>query len=318
MKQLNVLYTVNHNYIPYLLVSLYSLLENNTAIDIIVHIVCDSFEAEDYKKIESSINTFGANVYFYPFAEIKELIEESHLPCWRDTQIANARLFFQQYIKGVEKLLYLDADTIVVDSLSDLQKYDGLLHMVQDSMPKNYYQHLNIPLEKYCNSGVLWIDVHKWKEAKCDEKIREITKQIQTYTYPDQDVINMALQKEIQLLPPAYNLLSTDTYYDLFLLSRYYKRQNIERYSIKEMKEAKKNPIIFHSTPFYSQNPLDRNAAHPYRQIYTSYLDKIYNQSQQTISHNAIHSYLLKLYLYSSLLCPQTIKKGIKQFVKKI
>lgn len=317
MDKINVLYTTDHNYVKCMLVSLYSLLENNSHIDITVHIICDKFELKDYKKIEYVISEFkNSNVYFHSFENISRLIEEYNIPNWRGTQIANARVFFTSCIKDTEQLLYLDSDTIVVSALSGLQTYDGAIHMVQDSMPTSHWQNLSVPLEKYCNSGVLWIDVNKWKEKGCDKKLSDMLEKDISYTYPDQDLLNMALRDEIELLPPEYNLFSTDAYYNSTFLQRFYKQAGIERYSINEIKNAKNNPIILHGTPFYNWSLWDGNNIHPYAKIYDEYLYKLFGKANNKQVVESPNQLIFKLYLYSKLACPQKIKNTAKKLTK--
>jgi len=318
MKKINVLYTLDHKYVKYMLVSLYSLLENNKDIDITIHIICDKFEIEDYKIIESIISEFkNTNVFFYNFQKIENIIDEYNISSWRDKKIPNARLFFNVYIKESENLLYLDSDTIILNSLKGLKNYQGTISMVQDSMPKSHYQNLSIPLKKYYNSGVLWIDIKKWQENDCNNKIREILKENIPYIFPDQDIINMALKDEIKALPPEYNLFSIDSYFSLPLLFRYYNHYDIERYSKEELKQARNNPIILHSTPFYYWNGWQKKAIHPYLKYYKEYFSKL--NMDLDIDENLIkkNPFLFKLFLYLKLMCPKEIKEKIKEYIKK-
>lgn len=316
MDKVDVLYTVNHQYVKYMLVSLYSILENNKDIHIVIHIVQDKFELEDYKIIESIINSFNnVDVYFYNFEEINKNMIAYNIPCWRGTQIANARVFFNSYVKKANKLLYLDSDTVVVNSLADLNKYDGTIYMVEDSMPIDFWQNLTVPLKKYCNSGVFWVDVQKWNENDCDKKIETILNQNIPLTFPDQDLLNMALKDDIQLLPPNYNIFSTDYYFNKISLKRYYGITNIKRYSIDKIIEAKKNPIILHSTPFYSHRPFEDNNIHPYSKIYNEYFQKLYGETKN--NNNMFEELLFKFYLGMNLLCPPKVKETVKKFIKK-
>lgn len=319
MNQLNVLYTTDHTYVKYMLVSLYSLLENNPNINITVHMICDKFELEDYKIIEQTISNFkNANVYFHDFNKISKLIEEYGIPDWRGTKIANARLFFSSCIKDADKLLYLDSDTVIIDSLSGLESYNETVHMVQDSMPIAHWQNLSIPLEKYCNSGVIWIDVNKWKEKDCDKKVIDMLKSNVPYTYPDQDLLNMALKDNIELLPPEYNLFSTDAYFNSMFLHQYYKQTGIKRYSMSEIKKAKSNPIILHATPFYYWRAWEENNIHPYNKIYDEYLYKLFGEIKKEQGMKSKNPVLFKLYLYSKLACPKEIKNTVKKLKKQL
>lgn len=317
MKEINVLYTTDSNYLKYMLVSLYSLLENNTNMKIVVHVICDKFEIEDYKRIEYLISLFSnANAYFYSFGEISQIVEEYNIPNWRGSKIANARLFFSNYIKDVDNLLYLDSDTIVVNSLSKLSDYNGTIHMAEDSMPKDYWQNLNKSLKKYCNSGVLWINVQKWQEKNCDDKIRYALQSNIAYTYPDQDLINVALRNEIQLLPLEYNLFSIDSYFNPIVLKRYYKIMNIEKYSFEQVVRAKRNPIILHSTPFYYFKSPEK-VIHPYHKIYEEFAYKIFGEKNKESYLDYFNSLMFQLYLYSSLYCPKNIKNIVKKYLKR-
>lgn len=318
MNKINVLYTVDHNYIKYMLVSLYSLLENNSNLDINIHIIYDNFEEDDFKKIENIVKRFQkVNIFFYSSTTINKLIEKYNIPLWHDTKIANARVFFNTCIKDIDKILYLDADTVVVDSLSSLENHNGTIHMVQDSMPTSYIKSLNKSLKKYCNSGVLWIDVNKWNENNCDQKIIDTLATNYCSSFPDQDLINIALHDDISLLPPEYNLLATDAYFNTLFLYRYYDQTGIDRYTKEGIINAKKNPIILHSTPFYYWKPMEKNKIHPYSEIYDEYLVKIFGENKKELCLYSPNPLLYKFILYSKLACPKSIKEPIKDLVRK-
>jgi len=61
----------------------------------------------------------------YPLEKFN--IDRFKIPNWRGSQIANARLFFEiilnQNISNIQQLLYLDADTMIVDDLTNLNNY---------------------------------------------------------------------------------------------------------------------------------------------------------------------------------------------------
>nr|MBP3258628.1 glycosyltransferase family 8 protein [Bacilli bacterium] len=317
MKELNVLYTLDSAYLKYMLVSLYSLIENNQDLDIKVHIIYDDFTINDFKLIETSIKSFNnINIFFYDFNNIKNIINEYNISNWRGKSIPNARLFFNEIIKDTDKLLYLDSDTIVIDSVNKLNNYDGTVNMVVDAMPKYYWKELDPSLKNYYNSGVMYIDVDKWRKNNCDSKIVETIIDNQNYTYPDQDIINMALKNDISSLPPEYNLFSTDAYYNPFILSRHYSQNEIERYDYDTMKKAKKNPIILHSTPFYSYHGWDNNPIHPYHIYYMEYFNKI-GIKPDSINNLKINPTFYKLYLNTKLLFPKEFRDKVKKLIRK-
>ena len=120
MEEINVLYTTDHNYLNYMLSSMYSLLENNKNNKINIHIVYDKFEKEDFTLIENVIKKFNnSNLFLHSFENIKNEIEKYNIPNWRDTKIANARLFFSKEIKGLifwSKQKSTDSISLIVKS----------------------------------------------------------------------------------------------------------------------------------------------------------------------------------------------------------
>ena len=318
MNPINVLYTVNHNYINYLLTSLYSLLENNKNMIIKVNVIHDNFEKEDFKKIEDVVKRFkNAQISFHPFNRIKKNIEKYNIPNWRNTQIANARLFFTEEIKDVDNLLYLDSDTFVVNSLKGLENYNGTINMVKDNMPDTLIKKMDNNIKCYCNSGVLWINVKKWLENDCNKKINDtISKQIK-FKFPDQDVLNISLKDDIEILPPEYNLFTTDVYYNIHFLKKFYKQNHFEKYSIEEMMKAKKEPIILHGTPINFLHEYGiKSKYHPYHDIYNSYLEKIY-YTDINEKKNYFKKALIDLGVHSKLLVSYETKQKIKKLIKK-
>jgi len=240
-----------------------------------------------------------------------------NIPDWRGTKIANARVFFNSEIKDEDNLLYLDSDTFVVDKLDDLEKYNGPINMVLDVMPQNKINEMNLNTKYYCNSGVLWINMKKWNELDCDKKIVDTLKGNIKFTYPDQDLLNIALKDDIHLLPPNYNLFTTDYYYSLPFLLMYYKQTDIKRYSFKEIIDAKKNPIILHGTPlsFMKDYTID-TSIHPYNDLYNKFLNEI-NIENKNEKINIIEKIIIDTILHTKVLFPKEIREKIKKLVKK-
>lgn len=318
MNHINVLYTVDKNYVNYMLVSIYSLLEKNKNINITFHIICDDLDLEDYKRIENIVSSFNnTNLYFYDFKPIKDVIIKYNIPKWNNSYVSNARLFFNMCFNEVDNLLYLDSDTIIVDSIENLSQYNGTIHMVKDSMPTNYWKQLDPNISCYYNSGVIWIDVNKWNHKNCHEKIIKGLENKISYTFPDQDLINLTLNECIENLPPNYNLFSTDSYFHLPFLYKYYEKCDISRYSVEEMKDAKKNPIILHSTAFYNWKAWTKDSIHPFKDYYDEYFKKMNLSLIDSDVNELSNEYLYRIYLYAKLMCPENVKSKLKKYVRK-
>ena len=253
MGELNVLYTTDRNYFKYMITSLYSLLENNKDLKLNIHIIYEGFKDEEFNIINNIINSFpNSKIIYHAFDKIRSKIEKYSIPNWRDTKIANARIFFSSIIKDEKNMLYLDSDTLVVGSLKDILNVDGTINMVKDLLPRTLVNKLETPIKNYCNSGVFYINVDKWYRDECDKLLVDtLSRKNTSYSYPDQDIINISLRDKIELLHPKYNLFSIDSYYKSMLSMKLYDRKNRmeTEEDEKQMAEAKKSPVILHAIP---------------------------------------------------------------------
>ena len=320
MKEFNVLYTTDHNYLKYMITSMYSLLDSNSDnMFLKIHIINDKFEKEDYDLIEKVSSMFPNNcVIFHPFNKIKEKIEKYDIPDWRETKIANARVFFTEEINNVPNLLYLDSDTFVVDNLNEIKKYNGAINMVKDVMPKYIMDDLGVPVKFYCNSGVIYINMDNWMKNDCDKKIADTLQSKKVnFRYPDQDIINASLKDDIEVMSPEFNLLSTDAYYSMPFLKLYDKNTNIiDRYSNQEMRLAKKYPIILHGTPlsFFRDYKLE-NRLHPYNGLYTRINERIYGDRKEE-KLDLLEKVTMDLGLHAKVMFPKKIRTKVRKLVR--
>lgn len=205
----------------------------------------------------------------YPIKLIEKSMNKFDIPKWRNTDIANARLFANEIIK-CNKLLYLDSDTTIVNSIKNVYDMDtSPLYAVKEiDVPT----HLENQLNYYYNSGVMLFNFNEWENAHCMEKIYNILKYNKAnLQFPDQDLINLAIEN-IGTLPLKYNLYPiTKIMNNHQLLSRIFYNKKDSFYSLKEIKESLKNPIIYHNLDFLNTRPWENNIIHPYNKTYKLY-----------------------------------------------
>ncbi|MFF5176372.1 glycosyltransferase family 8 protein [Micromonospora sp. NPDC000089] len=119
----------------------------------------------------------------------------------------------------VRRVLYLDCDTLCTSSLAPLFAVDlgGVpLGAVRDPFHRRLldmggipglpeYQHLD-PWADYFNSGVLLIDVARWKECEVTEtSLDYLARHAHEARYPDQDALNYAVYDNWLRLPRRWN-----------------------------------------------------------------------------------------------------------------
>jgi lipopolysaccharide biosynthesis glycosyltransferase len=321
MEKLDVMYTSDNNYLNQLLVSISSLCDNNKDLEeITIHLIYDRFTFDDFARVIRLVGKFrNVQLKLYNYNLIKNLVKDNKIPDWRGTSIANARLFFEHIIKDVEHLLYLDSDTIVVNSLKSLENYDAAICMAEDEMPLEYIKSLDSDIKTYYNSGVIWINTNKWKEKRCEERIIDTLKERQKFTYPDQDLLNITFKDEIVTLDPSYNMYPPDIYYDNHSLRKYLNNIGVKRNQISKMDKAAHNPNILHSTTFGYWRPWhESNFIHPYEKLYRDYSRLIQHESMQIESdHKPGNKSVYKVINYIKLYTPKEIKDKMKRLLNK-
>ena len=320
MKFKDVLYTVDSKFLDIMLCSLYSLLENGNLGKVRLHVVCDKFEQRDYDKLYFFTQKYPDVVLnLYPLEDFG-----INIPNWRGTQIANAKMFYPRIVKEVVKsdsLLYLDADTMVVSDLSEIGSFgSGIMAAAMDSCTNTYRKKFN--LDRYYNTGVLYIDLNKWINADIEEKMRYFIKHNdQDLLYPDQDILNNILKDDISKLPIRYNINAYPFFFGERTLKLFY-NPLYRDVTYEEVKEASLNPIILHSCGLYSIKPWDKNIVNPFNKEFKDIIQKINpNFKFETLSGfrklMAYNPILLRQLLLIKTYLPENLEQKTRKFAIK-
>lgn len=268
---MEILYTANKKYIDAMVASIYSIYRNGGLDYINLHIIYSDFSLDDVIYIESFLKRLDGVKFNFYFLDERE-IDKYNIPKWRGSQIANARLFFQSILKDKvpEKLLYIDADTICVGPLNELENYDKYpVYAVKDSLHDCYTQRF-MNLDKYCNSGFMYIDTKKWSSVDAERKVVDfVSTSPWELIYPDQDIFNCALSEYIGELGAEYNLSPHVYLFDERELRRYYAYRGL---SVEEVLSAKEKVKICHSYGFSGIKPWTNNNINPYNDLFMEYL----------------------------------------------
>lgn len=169
-NHLNVLYAADNNYAPFLGISVFSLLENNVDIDAItIYAVLDNVSDENKNRLSQLVREYKRELITVDAAEFNMLMETLKVPKYRGSYATHFRKFFYKIIKDdVERLLYLDSDTLVTGSLKPLLQLDmttACAAVVLDALAYRYKQLLGFGVdEPYFNAGVTLIHVPNWKK----------------------------------------------------------------------------------------------------------------------------------------------------------
>ncbi len=278
-KNLHVAYASDDKFAEILGVSLTSLYENNKDMELIHVYVLDSKISDTNKKKLESVSTAysRSNIHWIP---AKDISEELHMDVAVDRGSLSqyARLFVSSVLPAdLERVLYLDCDIIINQSLYELWNLDmhgKTIAALKDAFSKWYRANINLkPTDIMFNSGVMLIDLKRWKEQKVEKKLLKfIASKNGRIQQGDQGALNAMLSHDIYCFEPRFN--SVTIYYDFSYREMMVYRKPPEFYTEEQVKEATEHPVIIHfTTSFLSRRPWIEGCQHRYVGEWMKYKD---------------------------------------------
>lgn len=274
LSDMNILYTINDNFVPQAAACMCSVCENNKEEKTICFFIAGMGI--------SDVNKEGLIRLAESYGRICRIIDidsiEKYLKFSFDTtgwnEIVLARLLIDELLpENVHRVIYLDGDTIVRGSLKNMWNMDmrgqTLAMSVETTVDKDRKNALGLKDYYYYNAGVLLIDLVKWRKNECGRRILEYYQEHNGRLFAnDQDAINAVLRDEIRPMLPKYNFCNTYTQYPYRVLKKlvlpmpYIDRETFE--------ECRQNPVIIHYLG--EERPWRVGNKHKYREDYKKYL----------------------------------------------
>jgi lipopolysaccharide biosynthesis glycosyltransferase len=153
------------------------------------------------------------------------------------------RAFLPELLPDRAKVLYLDSDLLVLDSLQELWDLElsshpfaavtNPLHPALQWYPRRA---LGLPLPEYFNSGVLLMNLKRLRAERAPERLLAHAQAHPEHTCPDQDALNLVFRHQRLALHPRWNLQTP-----LFDLPR-----RATPFEPLELDEALRRPAIVH------------------------------------------------------------------------
>lgn len=209
---MNILYSTDDNYFPYMAVSIFSLLKANKTAGINFYIFDLGITENNKEALRQLVNRFGHSVSFITidktaFAQFPQTISYISVATY-------ARLKAAEYLPKVKKIIYLDVDTLIADDLSSLYATnlgEAAIGAVKDwfieAKTNNYKYKIGLTdKDTYFNAGVLLINLEKWRKLDVFNAAINWLKQYQNIIkYQDQDVLNGIFVGRGKLLNSRFN-----------------------------------------------------------------------------------------------------------------
>lgn len=153
------------------------------------------------------------------------------------------RVLLPELLPDVERALYLDVDTLVLDAIAPLWDIPlgGASVAAVTNVLLDKHRHrpgsLGLPPEQpYFNSGVLLMDLERMRRGHAAEAIRSAARAGgSAFEWPDQDALNVVLGAGHVVLPPRWNAMNS-----LWL------REAADVFGSAELHDARERPAIRH------------------------------------------------------------------------
>lgn len=270
MGKLHVMYACNEAYVPQLGASMLSLLENNQNLGHLhLHCVEDRFRPKTKGWIRRIAKRYGKQVTFYPLgAVIDGLVLRGG-----DRHPAAIYSKLCMDFLDIDRLLYLDCDTVVNGSLQYLENLElGHWLAAGVAMPYSSAQKKAAGLRRtdaYICDGVVLFHMRLWKK---EQKSRQAAAYIRQWDgrppMLSEGVLNYICRGRIRRLPPEYNLMPSMIAFrgkiaQVYGVSDYYTPQ--------ALLHAREHPRIIHYLEELYGRPWYKDSDHPYRRLYGIY-----------------------------------------------
>ena len=191
---INIGFVIDNNYCKYTAVVIASILKSGKDNEYAFHIIHDgSISQYNKDKINELKKIKDFSITYY--AQNKELHHEQRKDTRSDIpMVTNYRMMISSILKDIEKIIFMDADLIVVNDIKELWDIDVENYYIaccsSESSPfiDDYKKEIGIPNEyNYCNTGVMLANLKKWRDDGIESKLFEKEKQYRgIYSFYDQ------------------------------------------------------------------------------------------------------------------------------------
>jgi lipopolysaccharide biosynthesis glycosyltransferase len=274
---MNVVYASDDNFADIMGVSIVSLLENNKdAESINIFVLDNNITIENKEKLTSLVSCYQRQLHIITMPDMHRLVGVRIIP-QRVPLSAFSRLFLPLILpEKINKILYIDCDTIIDDSIEALYNEDigetcgaGVL----DCMSKGHRKSIGLDAtEKYFNSGILLINLKKWREDDiCNKFIDFIILYNGNVPYEDQGTVNGVIGRYIKIVSPVYNAMTVGFDFPSYKMLCQYRKPS-QYYTEHEYLKSVTEPVIVHfATSYFSLRPWVEGCRHPYAEEWLRY-----------------------------------------------
>lgn len=216
LEVIPIFYAVDDGYVPFLAVSIHSLIENSSknyyyAIKVLYTNICEENKKKILKYERENVKIEFVDLNYY-IQEIKDKLFT------RDyyTKTTYFRLFIPNLYPQYNKAIYLDSDTVLLGDVAELYHQDmgsNLVAVVPDDIIQNeeiFQEYVEkvvgvVDYRKYFNAGVLVMNLDEMRKFKFQEKFLYLLETVKFAVVQDQDYLNRLCKGRKTILDTGWN-----------------------------------------------------------------------------------------------------------------
>ena len=209
-NEIHIGFGIDKNFGKFAGITITSLAHNNLDNDLIIHIIYDELLPEDMQKLKQTEQLYrNLTLHFYQITSTEGMtfiVPEGHI-----TQAMYYRYLFGEMLpKEITKIIYMDADIICKGDILPLWQTDlqgKVIGAVRDYGEDRSCGRIGLKNGRYFNSGVLLIDLTKWRHQKLTQQLFKWLEQVggTKILWGDQDALNGVIDGGFTELPNIYN-----------------------------------------------------------------------------------------------------------------
>lgn len=251
----------NEAFVPHLATLFLSLLttkQEKTTLHF--YVIDDNISLKSKFLLNRTINEYNARISYLTVdhSAFENVVESDRIP-----KTAYYRISIPNLLRDADRAIYLDCDMICMEDIQELWEVDledHLLAAVEDSGFHDRLNAMGINYENdlYFNSGMMVMDLAKWREEKITEQALEFANSHQgLLRFHDQDTLNAILHDRWLELDPRWNAQT-------YLMLEEKEHPTIAGQKLWEA--AREDPAIIHFCGH--EKPWHEDSAHPYKGEY--------------------------------------------------
>ena len=216
-KEIPIFFTVDNNYIPFLAVTLQSLVDNASSKNLYKIIILYSSNInEDNKK---KIYKYKSKNIDIEFVDLKQALKKINDKLYTRDYYSKStyyRLLIPELYPQYDKAIYLDSDIVLLSDIADFYNIDigdNLIGATTDEAVqsvKAFQEYVEKVVginssRNYFNAGVLLMNLKELREYKFQEKFLYLLETIKFSVAQDQDYLNRICKGRVKLIDGSWD-----------------------------------------------------------------------------------------------------------------